>query len=204
MSNTLVPIPNSPQQNRLPSRVFDTLLIVLVAIGGTSLCAEEVSELAEHRNPAKEIIVHPNGYFELSAERYLNEELITYGDLIKFIYEIAEEKLDSLQDKKKSQLGAAHTNGEDSNVEPSPIRTERTWKRRMLVLLDGERVTGTADRNMKIEEHLGTSFDTIKSLEGILSTDVVPIQISYPRVLNFVTIPPAVQESDSTPDKSDS
>lgn len=202
LSNLLVPIPYPPRLNPKASRVRNILLVVLVAIGGISLYAEEVSDAAELGDSEKGVLVQPNGYFKLSSEHHLNTELITYGDLIDKIYEIVGKKIKMFWERSGSMKGVAQSSEEDSKVESNSVQRERTWKRRILVLLDGKRVIGTADRNMKIEDHLGTSLDTVESLEGFLPTKVDPNQIADPRVLNFVSKTPIPQEVNSTPDSS--
>ena len=202
LSNLLVPIPYPPRLNPKASRVRNMLLVVLVAIGGIYLYAEEISDAAELVDSAKEVLVQPNGYFKLSSEHHLNTELVTYGDLIDKIYEIVEEKIVLFWERSGSIKEVALPSDEESMDESKSVQRERTWKRRILVLLDGKRVIGTADRNMKIEDHLGTSLDTVESLEGFLPTKVDPNQIADPRVLNFVSKTPIPQEVNSTPDSS--
>lgn len=192
-----------PRLNQLAFHIRNVLLGVLTVIGGISVCAEGTSEAAEIGDSVTGVIVQPNGYFKFSTEHHLNTELITYGDLIDKIYEIAAEKLNTFRERRDSLTGVAEATDEDSNAESKSVQSERMWKRRILVLLDGKRVIGTADRNMKIENHLGTSLDTVESLEGFLPTEVDPNQIADPRVLNFVSTPPNPHEVDSAPDSSD-
>ena len=177
--------------------------LVLLAIFGYSVSAEEPANSIESSESDNFVTVQPNGYFEFPAEHHLNKDLVTYGDLVDVIFEITEEKLNAFQDSKRSAFEQTITTNSESNTEQVSSRPHRTWKRRILVLLDGERVTGTADRDMKIEEHLGTSIDMIESLEGFLSTDTEINQTPYPRVLNFATKESGHQESDVSPEDSD-
>ena len=194
----LVPTQSQLQRNHLPLICVHFLLFVLLVSISITISAENATDAIKLSDPEKEVTVQPNGYFEFSAEHHLNKKLITYGDLIDLIYEVTEEKVATLQDAKSSQSEAERVDGADLEVEQSPNRPARAWKRRILVLLDGERVTGTADRSMQIEGHLGISLTTVETLEGFLSDEVDPNQIAYPRVLNFVTKHTTHQESDST------
>lgn len=167
-----------------------------------SVYADEQVETTETSESNDAITIQPNGYFEFPTENHFNEEIVTYGDLVDLVVDLAEEKLVEIEDKKDSQMDRTKAPVAASNKEPAPSRADRTWKRRILVLLNGKRVTSTADRNMKIEEHVGISLDNIESLEGFLSTEVDSNQIVYPRVLNFVTKPPT-QDEGETPESRD-
>ena len=127
----------------------------------------------------------------------LNDEVVSYGDLVDIIDQLTTEKMTSFGDDEESPSQDTKVSTAASNKKPVSSRTGRTWKRRILVLLDGERVTGTADLSMKIEDHLGSSLDAIKSLEGFLSTDVEANKPAYPRVLNFVSETPKLREMDT-------
>lgn len=173
--------------------------IALLALIGFTLCAEDPDKGIEPSESDDSVTVQPNGYFKFSTTHHLHDEVVSYGDLSTLIVELTEEKLNSFKEKNNSLSGAITNDSPESDLNQAASRTERTLKRRILVLLDGERVIGTADRNMKIEEHLGTSLDAIESLEGFLSAEVDSIQIASPGVLNFVTSPPTDQESDESP-----
>ena len=183
-------------------RAFNLLGITLLVLLGFCINAEEPSETIEPSESNDSIKIQPNGYFEFPTENHFNEELVTYGDLVDLVVDLAKEKLQATEDKKDSQTDGTKASVATSNEEPAPSRADRTWKRRILVLLNGKRVTSTADRNMKIEEHVGISLDNIESLEGFLSTEVDSNQIVYPRVLNFVTKPPT-QDEGETPESRD-
>lgn len=183
-------------------RAINLLGITLLVLIGFCINAEEPVETIEPSESNDAIKIQPNGYFEFPTENHVNEEIVTYGDLIDLVVDLAEEKLQAIEEKKDSQTDGTKAPVAASNEEPAPSRAERTWKRRILVLLNGKRVTGTADRNMKIEEHVGILLDNIESLEGFLSTEVDSNEIVYPRVLNFVTKPPT-QDEGETPESRD-
>ena len=184
--------------------VFKFVWIALLAWVGSTLCAEEMAETIERNESDNTVTVQPNGYFAFTKEDHLNEEVVTYGALVDLIVALTAERVKAFQDKNSSQNDETKETASESNDEPASSPAERKWKRRILVLLDGERVTSTADRNMKIEEHVGISLDRIESLEGFLATEGESAQIPYPRVLNFVTKPPTLDKSDNTPENRDS
>ncbi|MYD45983.1 MAG: hypothetical protein F4W92_06500 [Gammaproteobacteria bacterium] len=161
------------------------------------MCATEPVRTIESLESDDAVTVQPNGYFEFATAHQLNSEVVSYGDLVDIINQLTLEKLSSFRDDEETQSQKAEGTDSVSNETPVSSRAGRTWKRRILVLLDGNRVTCTADSSMSIEDHLGTSLDTIKSLEGFLSTDVEPSQHTYPRVLNFVSESPDHQEMDT-------
>lgn len=169
----------------------------MLALVGFTLCAEEQASTIESSESDDTITVQPNGYFEFSTEHRLSNEVDSYGDLIDVINQLTGEKLQSFRDDEQSPSQELKVPTLTSNANPVSSRASRTWKRRILVLMDGKRVTGTADRSMIIEEHLGVSLDDFESLEGFLSTDVDPSQHNYPRVLNFESESPDHQEMDT-------
>ena len=185
-------------------RVFKFVWIASFVLIGFTLCAEEAAETIERKESDNAVTVQPNGYFAFTVEDRLNEEVVTYGELVDVISELTAEQLEAFQNKKSSQVDATKMTASESNDETASNPAERKWKRRILVLLDGERVTGTADRNMKIEEHVGISLDSIESLEGFLATDADSSKIAYPRVLNFVTKPSILNESNNVPESRES
>ena len=96
--------------------------------------------------------VQPNGYFEFSTEHSLHDKVVSYGDLVDIIDKLTKEKLMAFLDDENTLSQATNMTTSESNKKPVSTRTARAWKRRILVLLDGERVTGTADIRMKIEK----------------------------------------------------
>ena len=178
-------------------RAIQLFWIALFTLLASTLCAEERANTIEPKESDDAVTVQPNGYFEFSTEQHLNNEVDNYGDLVDIISQLTAEKLESLRDDEESPSQAAKAISLASNEKPVSSWASRTWKRRILVLMDGERVTGTADLSMIIEDHLGVSLDDIKSLEGFLSTDVEPSQHNYPRVLNFVSESPDHHEMDT-------
>ncbi|MCY3540909.1 MAG: hypothetical protein OXH31_03250 [Gammaproteobacteria bacterium] len=197
----IAPLPTPHLLQTSTKQVSKLTWLALFALISFTLCAGEPSKSNEPSESDDSVTVQPNGYFEVSAEHHLNTEVATYGDLIEIISGLTAEKLKA---HRTSETSAAHkTNNTTtvSNAKPISSRTQRTWKRRILVLLDGERVTGTADRSMNVVNHLGTSLDTIKSLEGFLSTDVDSIQHLDPRVLNFVSESPNHRKTDTNESK---
>ena len=169
----------------------------MLALVGFTLCAEEQANTIEPSESDDSITVQPNGYFEFSTENHLNNEVDSYGDLIDVISQLTAEKLKSFRDDEQSPSRELTGTTLTSTEKPVSSRASRTWKRRILVLMDGKRVTGTADRSMVIADHLGVSLDDFESLEGFLSTDVNPSQRNYPRVLNFVSESPDQQEMET-------
>jgi len=182
-------------------RAFQLVCIALLVLVSFILWAEEGADMIEPSESDDSITVQPNGYFKFLTAQHLNDDVVSYGDLFDIINQLTVEKLSSFRDDQQSQTQETEVTASVSNERPVSSRTSRTWKRRILVLMDGERVACTADRSMIIEDHLGVSLDAIKSLEGFLSTDFEPSQHDYPRVLNFVSESPDHQELDTN--KSD-
>lgn len=170
--------------------------IVLLVLVSFILWAEEGADVIEPSESDDSITVQPNGYFEFLTEHHLKDDVVSYGDLVDIINQLTVEKLSSFRDDHESQTQETEVTVSASNERPVSSRANRTWKRRILVLMDGVRVACTADRSMIIEDHLGVSLDDFESLKGFLSTDVDPSRHNYPRVLNFVSESPNHQELD--------
>lgn len=188
-------LPHHRQTSIKPSSKF--FWAATLALMGFTLCAEDLIEAVKPSESDDPVTVQSNGYFEFSTEHRLNNDVVSYGDLVVIIDQLTKEKLSAFRIEEKSQSQETKITTSALNEKPVSIRTERTWKRRILVFLDGERVTGTADQSMKIEDHLGSSLDAIKSLEGFLSTDIEASERAFPRVLNFVSETPDLHETDS-------
>ena len=175
--------------------------IALLALIGFTLCAEDLDKGIEPYESDDSVTVQPNGYFEFSTSHHLSDEIVSYGDLVDIVNQLTADKLMSLRNDEESHSQETSVPTSTLNKKRVSSRTERTWKRRILVLLDGDRVTGTADSTMKIEDHIGKSLNEIKSLEGFLSTDVNSIQHTDPRVLNFVSESPNHRKTDTNESK---
>ena len=169
----------------------------MFALVGLTVSAVEQANSIESSDSEDSITVQPNGYFEFSTKKYLNNAVDSYGDLVDTISQLTAKKLAAFRAEEQSSSLETTETALSSSEKQVSSRASRTWKRRILVLLDGKRVTGTADRSMIIEDHLGVSLDDVKSLEGFLSMDVEPSEHNYPRVLNFVSDSPDHHERDS-------